>query len=137
MSQFNARPRSDGTCESRPIARLMRGFCALIAALGLVTSAACAPLFRMPPVPQSQQSDISVLGLNDAWYWGDEVTPRMIADGLASYRRERDYATAHGHPGPLPPAYYLAISGGGKTARLGPVSWSGGLQSAHDRPSSS
>ena len=92
---------------------------ALVALLVLVTVAACGPLPRLNPVPQSEQNDISVLGLKDVRYWGDEVTPQMIADGLDSYRKERAYATATGHPGPLPPAYYLAISGGGENGAFG------------------
>ena len=102
-----------------PMRRGARLFFALLAMLAVVTASACGPLFRMPPVPQSQQGDISVLGLNDVWYWGDEVTPQMMAEAVASYLRERDYATASGHLGPLPPAYYLAVSGGGENGAFG------------------
>ncbi len=89
---------------------------ALIAALCLVS---CGPLHRLPPVPQSQESDISVLGLKDVRFWGDEVTPQMIQDGIEAYRREQAYAVSAGHTGPLPPAYYLAISGGGENGAFG------------------
>jgi predicted acylesterase/phospholipase RssA len=96
-----------------------RRFTALLAIVLVLTVSACGPLPRMNPVPQSEQDDITVLGLKDVRYWGDEVTPQMIADGLAAYRRERDYATATGHSGPLPPAYYLAVSGGGENGAFG------------------
>ncbi len=99
--------------------RLTRRFITLIAMLATVAAAACGPLHRLNPVPQSEENDVTVLGLTDVRYWGDEVTPPMIADGLASYRRERAYATATGHPGPLPPAYFLAISGGGENGAFG------------------
>jgi len=104
---------------AKSIGRAISRLIAVIAMLATVTVAACGPLPRLNPVPQSEQDDIAVLGLNDVRYWGDEVTPHMVADGVASYRRERAYANATGHPGPLPPAYYLAISGGGENGAFG------------------
>src|SRR5579875_3593909 len=80
---------------------------------------ACGPLPRMDAVPQARDGDVTVLGLSDIRYWGDEVTPQMVEDGLAAYRRERDDAIATGHTGPLPPANYLAISGGGENGAFG------------------
>lgn len=99
--------------------RVAQRLIALVATLIVVTTSACGPLPRLDPVPQSEQNDVSVLGLKDVRYWGDEVTPQMIANGLESYRRERAYATTTGHPEPLPPAYYLAISGGGENGAFG------------------
>jgi hypothetical protein len=99
--------------------RLAQSFCALIAALAVMTASACGPLPRLNPVPQSEQNDVTVLGLKDVRFWGDEVTPQMIADGRASYRRERAYENALGNTGPLPTAYYLAISGGGENGAFG------------------
>ena len=87
--------------------------------LATVAASACGPLPRLNPVPRSEEGNIAVLGVRDVRYWGDEVTPQMIADAFASYRRERAYATATGHPGPLPPAYFLAISGGGENGAFG------------------
>ena len=99
--------------------RLIHRLIALITTFAVITASACGPLARVDPVPQSEQGDITVLGLKDVRYWGDEVTPQMIATGIDSFRRERAYATATGHPGPLPPAYYLAISGGGENGAFG------------------
>ncbi|MBV8455253.1 MAG: hypothetical protein JO122_01395, partial [Acetobacteraceae bacterium] len=90
-----------------------RQLLAILAMLATVVVTACGPLPRLNPPPEEEQSDVTVLGLKDVRTWGDEVTPQLIAEGVNSYRRERAYATATGHPGPLPPAYYLAISGGG------------------------
>jgi hypothetical protein len=104
--------------------RILFFLAALIAVVALV---ACGPLHRLPPVPQAQENDITVLGLKDVRYWGDEVTPPMIRDGLAAYQREQAYAASTGHIGPLPPAYYLAISGGGENGAFGAgllVGWS-------------
>lgn len=101
------------------VRRLARRLVMAMAMLAVGVASACGPLPRLDPVPQSEQNDISVLGLKNVRFWGDEVTPQMIADGLASYDRERAYATATGDPGPMPPAYYLAISGGGENGAFG------------------
>ena len=103
----------------RTVKQFTRSCLVLVTMLAVVTASACGPLPRLNPVPHSKQADITVLGLKDVRYWGDEVTPQMIAEGLAAYDRERAYATATGHPGPLPPAYFLAISGGGENGAFG------------------
>ncbi len=118
-SQVNSDLCLDETWAAPLMTRAVRLFFALLALLAAATASACGPLFRMPPVPQSQQGDISVLGLSDIRYWGDEVTPQLMAEAVASYLRERDYAAANGHLGPLPPAYYLAVSGGGENGAFG------------------
>jgi hypothetical protein len=99
--------------------RGIRQLLAILAMLATVLVSACGPLPRLNPPPEAEQSDITVLGLTDIRAWGDEVTPQLIAEGVDAYRRERAYATATGHPGPLPPAYYLAISGGGENGAFG------------------
>ena len=109
-----------GTLASSPDGKqkvMSRKIAAVLIATLLLAS--CGPLRRLPPVPQSQQQDISVLGLKDVRYWGDEVTPQMIENGIGAYRREQAYAASTGHTGPLPPAYYLAISGGGENGAFG------------------
>jgi Patatin-like phospholipase len=99
--------------------RLIHHLIALVSMLAVVTVSACGPLPHLDAVPQSEESNVTVLGLKDVRYWGDEVTPQMIVNGTASFRREQAYATATGHPGPLPPAYYLAVSGGGENGAFG------------------
>lgn len=113
---------------------MFRASAALLAVLMLITASACGPLPRLPPVPQSEQGDVTVLGLKHVRFWGDEVTPQLLQDGVASYRRERAYWTATGHSGPLPPADFLAISGGGENGAFGAgllVGWT----AAGNRPS--
>lgn len=100
-------------------ARLARYLVAIVALLAIVLVSACGPLPRLKPVPESEQNDMTVLGLKGVRSWGDEVTPQLIAEGVDAARRERAYAAAAGRPGPLPPAYYLAISGGGENGAFG------------------
>jgi hypothetical protein len=100
--------------------RTFISFPILLGFLLLGVLSACSPPSRLAAVPQDQEADVTVLGgLHDARFWGDEVTPQMVRNGLEAYQREREYATAQGRPGPLPPADYLAISGGGENGAFG------------------
>lgn len=96
-----------------------RRLASFLVVLLLAVLTGCGPLFRLPPVPQSEQDNISVLGLRDIRFWGDEVTPQMIAEGHDAADRERAYESSLGHTGLLPPANYLAISGGGENGAFG------------------
>jgi hypothetical protein len=98
--------------------QLIHRLVAPISMLALLVSS-CGPLPRLDAVPQAEQNDVTVLGLKDVRYWGDEVRPQMIATGIDSFRREQAYAATTGHSGPLPPAYFLAISGGGENGAFG------------------
>lgn len=97
----------------------LRRLASAVAIGSVLVTAACGPLFRLPPAPKSEESGITVLGLDNVRYWGDEVTPQMLADGRGAYDRERNYAIANGDRRPVGPAYYLAISGGGENGAFG------------------
>jgi hypothetical protein len=113
------RPTGRDVAGSASIRPVIRHLVTLIAALVAVSVSACGPLPRLSAVPPADNSEITVPGFSGVRFWGDEATPQMVAEGLAAYRRERDDATATGHPGPLPPAYFLAISGGGENGAFG------------------
>jgi predicted acylesterase/phospholipase RssA len=89
------------------------------AALALLVTAACALPVRLDAVPAPEANSVTVLGMKDIRYWGDESSPAMIREGIASYHRELAYWRETGHQGPLPPANYLAISGGGENGAFG------------------
>lgn len=91
-----------------------RAFLASTAALS-----ACATLHRGPAVPAADVSEVTVLGLTDIRYWGDEASPQLIAEGFAAYDRELAAWRAAGNGGPLPTADYLAVSGGGEDGAFG------------------
>jgi predicted acylesterase/phospholipase RssA len=92
---------------------------ALVCIVTLSALAACTPT-RMAAVPASQEEDaISVDGMRGIRYWGDETTPEMIRDATDSVNREIAARKAAGEQGPLPPANYLAISGGGENGAFG------------------
>ena len=100
---------------TRPVNRCI----ALIAMSAIVFMSGCGPLPRLEPVPQSEENEFTVLGLSDVWYWGDEVTPGMIAEGQAGYKREQAFATAADRSAAVSPAYFLAVSGGGENGAFG------------------
>jgi predicted acylesterase/phospholipase RssA len=72
--------------------------------------------------------------LTDIRYWGDESTPSIIEDAKSSYDRELSEWRNTGHTGPLPPAAYLAISGGGENGAFG-AGFLNGWTAARTRPS--
>jgi hypothetical protein len=83
-------------------------------AVFLACLTACAPLPRLHAVPADEQDRVTVFGMTEIRYWGDSEPSSLTQDGLAALARERANWAATGHAGPLPPANYLAISGGGE-----------------------
>jgi predicted acylesterase/phospholipase RssA len=81
--------------------------------------AGCGVLPRLKAVPPKDAPDITVLGLRDVRYWGDQTSPAMIDDALQSYGWEQQDWKNTGHFGALPPASYLAVSGGGENGAFG------------------
>jgi len=94
-----------------------RALAAVFLACALV--AGCGPLPRLNAVPSQDASNVTVLGLSDIRYWGDEDSPDLINEGKAAYERELTAWRKAGNQGPLPPANYLAISGGGEDGAFG------------------
>ena len=103
---------------TRRLALGRRSFLAINAA-AFSALTACSALPRQAAVPPQDEFAVTVLGLRDIRYWGDEDSPVVIAEGKASYDRELAAYRASGHMGPLPPASYLAVSGGGEDGAFG------------------
>lgn len=74
----------------------------------------CASPTRLDAVPQVEQAMASVGGMTGIRYWQQEDLALMEQEALDAYARERA-ATE----GPLPPANFLAISGGGEDGAFG------------------
>ncbi|MBP2311279.1 patatin-like phospholipase family protein [Azospirillum soli] len=88
----------------------------LFAVLGI---AGCSSPTRLEAVPAGIQAKASVEGMPDVRYWADGDSSEFLRDGLETVRRERDLLQQAGHRGPLPPADFLAISGGGEDGAFG------------------
>ncbi|CAN7601610.1 patatin-like phospholipase family protein [Phenylobacterium sp. LjRoot219] len=93
--------------------------CGWVAAIVmLVMAAACATPGRLPAVPADQTARAEA-PVSDARFWPDrDVTPYVTILEHA-LRREQALLAQQGHRGPLPPAYFLAVSGGGDDGAFG------------------
>jgi predicted acylesterase/phospholipase RssA len=85
----------------------------------LLLAAGCADLTRLNAVPADVKGDATVLGLSDVRFWGDEASAKMTESAVESYRRELAVYRGSGSTSELPPANYLAISGGGEDGAYG------------------
>ncbi len=100
----------------RPVQWLQLLFAALVMPLAV---SGCSTPQRMPAVPQAQmaRADLGLLGPVRFLAARD---PKPFADeAIAALHKEQAWLASHGHRGPLPPAYYLAVSGGGDNGAFG------------------
>ena len=94
-----------------PRAPIVAGWCLL--------AAACSTPTRLDAVPHAVEKQATVLGRDDLRYWGDEASTAFIQEAFDAYAREKAVLEAAGHRGPIPPANFLAISGGGENGAYG------------------
>lgn len=91
-----------------------------IAVLALIACAACTPLSRLDAVPPGLEEQTQMPGIPGARFWGDEATPQMMQSATATIESEKAYLASTGYTGSeLPPANFLAISGGGENGAFG------------------
>jgi len=83
-----------------------------IAALLLVQGCASTPA-RLPAVPAELTSKAEIPGMPGVRFVAGGNVTELAKDAMDSIRREREYRARAGISGPLPPAVYVAISGGG------------------------
>lgn len=99
----------------------------------LILVSGCGTLKRLPAVPQEMRKEAVIPGIPNARFWGDTDPNEMLHLGIESVEREKAFLAASGHAGPLPPAEFLAISGGGDDGAFGAgllLGWT----AAGDRP---
>lgn len=90
-----------------------------LAVMAVVLSA-CGPLSRFDAVPVAVEPRATIPNMEKIRFWGDSGDTAAVAtEGKASYDRELAQWVADGHTGPLPPAQFLAISGGGENGAFG------------------
>jgi len=86
--------------------------------LSLLLSA-CSTPFRRAAVPHDMQSMATISGMPDIRYWEDETSDALRRDSVEAMQREQKYLAKNGYNGALPPADFLAISGGGDNGAFG------------------
>lgn len=91
------------------------GLRAVLAALLLpeILLAGCAVPERSAAVPESQTLHAAIPGMpKNIRYFVDRDADLFVKEAIESANRERAYRASVGQTGPLPPAAFLAISGG-------------------------
>jgi predicted patatin/cPLA2 family phospholipase len=74
---------------------------------------------RLDAVPVEAKDNTTVLGMDHIRYWGGQVSRDMASDAVEAYERELADHRASNTAGDLPPAAFLAISGGGENGAYG------------------
>lgn len=97
------------------IARALRLAVALTLPCGML---ACTTPQRLDAVPSSRVTDARPDVDNVRFLQSDNIEG-FAEEYLASLRREKAYLASQGRSGPLPPASFLAISGGGGNGAFG------------------
>ena len=88
-------------------------------ACALLLLGACSTLPRSPAVPNASYSQAVVSGMPEVRYFIDADPNLFIEHGFESVQREKAYLEAQGRGGALPPANFLAVSGGGDNGAFG------------------
>jgi patatin-like phospholipase len=105
------------TCAHRQVLALRLAMLWVLLPLAL---SACGPLFRMDAVPAEAESRATIPHMVNIRFWGDGAdTPAMIKRAAEANQNELANWRATGHTGPLPPANFLAVSGGGENGAFG------------------
>lgn len=87
-----------------------------------LAAVACSPPERLASVPRADTARAMPLGIPDARFFADGDSSVMIAAGQRAFDREVAALRAEGKDPArtgLPPAYYLAVSGGGDNGAFG------------------
>lgn len=93
------------------------GFLSMVSVLMLMAS--CAAPSRGPAVPSDLEDRATVLSMPEVRTWEDVLNPAFKAEMMRSTERELELQRRAGQTGPLPHAYFLAISGGGSNGAYG------------------
>jgi predicted acylesterase/phospholipase RssA len=98
--------------------RLTASFVALSIGLGVVGACSIPP--RGPAVPSSDAERALPLGIANARFFADGDTAPMLAEAALALERERASLRATGRSTrPMPPAFFLAVSGGSDNGAFG------------------
>ena len=88
-----------------------------VGTLAAVTTG-CATPERLPAVPAAQVAQADI-GIPAARFLVTRDLKPLADEAVASFRREQTWLASQGHIGELPPAHYLAISGGSDNGAFG------------------
>ncbi len=98
---------------------LIKWFPIIVVLWGAVFVQGCAGPSRQPAVPTANTSEAVLPGMTDVRYRPHVDQELLLKEAVESYWREVAHWKTQGHQGPLPPATFLAISGGGDNGAFG------------------
>ena len=87
-------------------------------ALATMMLCGCATLPRLEPEPAASMGEANV-GISNVRYLVARDTAVFEGEALSALAKEKAWRAARGAPPELPPAYFLAISGGGDNGAFG------------------
>lgn len=91
----------------------------LVAVVACLLVTGCGSLTRLNAVPAAEQEQAIIPGLPGTRYWSDADPASFLRATEDAYNRELALFRAADHRGDLPPADFLAISGGGENGAYG------------------
>lgn len=103
---------------SLPTNTSRRALLAAAVSVPQVLAASCASPPRLQAVPSTLTAQAQT-AIPNARFFPDRDNAALIEEAMASYRREGAWLASTGHTGPLPPAAFLTISGGGGDGAFG------------------
>lgn len=95
---------------------LARGVAPMLLCAAVTTG--CATPERLPAVPAASTTSAN-LGISSARFLVTRDVKPFAEEAIAALEKEKAWLASQGHIGPLPPAYFLAISGGGDNGAFG------------------
>lgn len=99
--------------------RKPRAAAVIMGALALLVLQACSLPERLTAVPKDIEAQAEIPGMPGVRYWQGGDMERMAEAAIKSYREQAEAWKAAGNKDPLPPANFLAISGGGENGAYG------------------
>ncbi len=118
MSHTNTRNPSDVSRSAGIIRSVPRLKLAFVATAIVFTAASCALPERLDPVPTDETVQAQPLDLPDARFFPAAQSAEILKEGTDAVERQRK-ALGLAPDAPLPPAHFLALSGGGEDGAFG------------------
>ncbi len=105
--------------ESIPNRNWLRAAAAMAGTLALLLLQACSLPERLNAVPKDIEASAEVPGMPGIRYWQAGDMEQLAEEAIKSFHSELEEWKAAGNKGPMPPANFLAISGGGENGAYG------------------
>ena len=97
----------------------MRTLFLIICLFAATSLAGCSAPARKDAVPEALSKQAVVPGMPDIRYRVGIDSEKILQEGIDSFYREKAYHASRGNHGNLPPALFLAVSGGGDNGAFG------------------